>query len=63
MASTVTTKGKVTAAYPTGGFNGYFIQTPGTGGDLDLATHKASDGVFVYSPATVPTSRLATTSR
>ncbi|PYI37884.1 multifunctional nuclease/2',3'-cyclic-nucleotide 2'-phosphodiesterase/5'-nucleotidase/3'-nucleotidase [Arthrobacter psychrolactophilus] len=53
VGTTVTTKGKVTAAYPTGGFNGYFIQTPGTGGDLDLATHKASDGVFVYSPATV----------
>ena len=51
--STVTTKGKVTAAYPTGGFNGYFIQTPGTGGDLDMATHKASDGIFIYSPATV----------
>lgn len=51
--STVTTRGKVTAAYPTGGFNGYFIQTPGTGGDLDMATHKASEGVFVYSPATV----------
>lgn len=53
VGTTVTTKGKVTAAYPTGGFNGYFIQTPGTGGDLDLATHKASDGVFVYSPGTV----------
>ncbi len=51
--STVTTRGKVTAAYPTGGFNGYYIQTPGTGGDLEMATHKASDGVFVYSPATV----------
>ncbi len=51
--STVTTRGKVTAAYPTGGFNGYFIQTPGTGGDLDMATHKSSDSVFVYSPATV----------
>ncbi|MFB9165110.1 ExeM/NucH family extracellular endonuclease [Arthrobacter psychrochitiniphilus] len=51
--STVTTKGKVTAAYPTGGFDGYFIQTPGTGGDLDMATHKASNGVFVYSPGTV----------
>ncbi|MEV8145105.1 ExeM/NucH family extracellular endonuclease [Specibacter sp. NPDC078709] len=51
--STVTTKGKVTAAYPTGGFNGYFIQTPGTGGDLDMATHKASNGIFIYSPATV----------
>ncbi|WP_227878601.1 ExeM/NucH family extracellular endonuclease [Arthrobacter dokdonensis] len=53
VGSTVTTQGKVTAVYPDGGFNGYFIQTPGTGGDLDPATHKSSDGVFVYSPATV----------
>ncbi|MFC5130824.1 ExeM/NucH family extracellular endonuclease [Paeniglutamicibacter kerguelensis] len=53
VGTTVTTRGKVTAAYPTGGFNGYFIQTPGTGGDLDMANHKASDGVFVYSPMTV----------
>ena len=56
--STVSTKGKVTAAYPTGGFNGYFIQTPGTGGDLDMATHKASDGIFVYSPATVDSVKI-----
>ncbi|AIY02896.1 5'-nucleotidase domain-containing protein [Arthrobacter sp. PAMC 25486] len=56
--TTVTTKGKVTAAYPTGGFNGYFLQTPGTGGDLDMATHKSSDGVFVYSPATVATVKV-----
>ena len=49
--STVTARGKVTAAYPTGGFAGYYIQTPGTGGDL--AGHTASDGIFVYSPATV----------
>ncbi|MEO7131803.1 MAG: ExeM/NucH family extracellular endonuclease, partial [Dermatophilaceae bacterium] len=48
-----TTKGIVTAAYPTGGFNGYVIQTPGTGGDLDLATHAASDALFVFSPSTV----------
>ena len=53
VGTLVTTRGKVTAAYPTGGFNGYFIQTPGTGGDIDLSTHKASDAVFVYSPATV----------
>jgi predicted extracellular nuclease len=46
---TVTTEGVVTAAYPAGGFNGFFLQTPGTGGDLDLATHDASDGIFVYS--------------
>ena len=50
---TVTTSGVVTAVYPTGGFNGYYIQTPGTGGDTDLTTRTASDGVFVYSSATV----------
>jgi len=50
---TVITKGVVTAAYPTGGYNGYVIQTPGTGGPLDLATHTGSDAVFVYSSATV----------
>ncbi|MDM4761561.1 ExeM/NucH family extracellular endonuclease [Galbitalea sp. SE-J8] len=49
----VTTRGIVTAAYPTGGFGGYYLQTPGTGGDLDLAAHTASDGLFVYSPSTV----------
>ncbi|QDG61075.1 ExeM/NucH family extracellular endonuclease [Pseudarthrobacter sp. NIBRBAC000502771] len=49
----VTTKGKVTAAFPTGGLNGYYIQTPGTGGDLTATNHSASDGIFVYSPATV----------
>ncbi|WP_323960241.1 ExeM/NucH family extracellular endonuclease [Arthrobacter sp. JZ12] len=49
---TVTTRGVVTAAYPTGGFNGYYIQTPGTGGDL-AADHVASDGIFIYSRATV----------
>ena len=48
------TRGVVTASYPTGGFNGYVIQTPGTGGSLDLATHTASDGLFVFSSATVP---------
>lgn len=47
---TVTTRGVVTASYPTGGFAGYVIQTPGTGGALDLAAHTASDAVFVYSP-------------
>ncbi|HEY1158883.1 MAG TPA: ExeM/NucH family extracellular endonuclease, partial [Arthrobacter sp.] len=51
--ATVTTKGKVTASFPTGGLNGYYIQTPGTGGDLTATNHAASDGIFVYSPATV----------
>jgi predicted extracellular nuclease len=45
---TVTTSGVVTASYPTGGFNGFYLQTPGTGGDLDLASHHTSDAVFVY---------------
>ncbi|WP_348788755.1 ExeM/NucH family extracellular endonuclease [Leifsonia sp. NPDC080035] len=45
---TVTTVGVVTANYATGGFNGFYIQTPGTGGAVDLATHTASDAVFVY---------------
>ncbi|MGI8416665.1 MAG: ExeM/NucH family extracellular endonuclease [Nakamurella sp.] len=50
---TVITKGVVTAAYPTGGYNGYTIQTPGTGGAIDFSSHTGSDGVFVYSPTTV----------
>jgi len=48
VGSTVTTKGIVTAAYPTGGFKGYYLQTPGTGGSVDLASHTASDGIFVF---------------
>ncbi|HST47566.1 lamin tail domain-containing protein, partial [Jatrophihabitans sp.] len=48
VGSTVTTKGIVTAAYPNGGFKGYYIQTPGTGGSIDPATHTASDGIFVF---------------
>ncbi|MGO3023386.1 MAG: ExeM/NucH family extracellular endonuclease, partial [Brevibacterium sp.] len=54
QGKTVTTRGVVTAAYPEGGLNGYYIQTPGTGGaGADDATPGASDGVFVYSPDTV----------
>ncbi|MGJ9424149.1 ExeM/NucH family extracellular endonuclease [Aeromicrobium sp. CF3.5] len=49
--TTVTTRGVVTAAYPTGGLDGVYLQTPGTGGDLDLATHDTSDGIFGYSAA------------
>lgn len=52
QGATVTTTGVVTAAYPTGGFNGYVIQTAGTGGTLDPA-RTASDAVFVFSSATV----------
>ncbi|WP_254065147.1 MULTISPECIES: ExeM/NucH family extracellular endonuclease [unclassified Frigoribacterium] len=52
VGRTVTTRGVVTATYPTGGLDGYVIQTPGTGGALDLATHVASDALFVYSAST-----------
>jgi 5'-nucleotidase len=51
--STVVTDGVVTAAYPTGGFAGYYLQTAGTGGAIDFATHTASDAVFVYAPSSV----------
>ncbi|PPG87943.1 ExeM/NucH family extracellular endonuclease [Rathayibacter rathayi] len=47
---TVTTSGVVTARYPSGGYNGYVIQTPGTGGE---STRTASDAVFVFSSASV----------
>ncbi|MBN9631607.1 MAG: ExeM/NucH family extracellular endonuclease, partial [Actinobacteria bacterium] len=45
---TVSTVGVVTAAYPTGGFNGFYLQTPGTGGAIDLASHTASDAIFAF---------------
>ncbi|KRC64594.1 hypothetical protein ASE12_07345 [Aeromicrobium sp. Root236] len=47
----VTTEGVVTAVYKSGGFSGAYIQTDGTGGTVDLSTHKASDGIFVFSSA------------
>ena len=48
----VETTGVVTAVYPTGGFNGFYFQTPGTGGASD-ATPGASDGVFVFGTTDV----------
>ncbi|WP_183408260.1 ExeM/NucH family extracellular endonuclease [Nocardioides pocheonensis] len=51
VGQAVSTDGVVTAAYPTGGFNGFYLQTGGTGGDLDLGTHTKSDGIFVFSSA------------
>ena len=39
----VTTQGVVTALYPTGGFQGFYLQTPGPD------TPDASDGIFVYA--------------
>nr|WP_241769945.1 hypothetical protein [Cellulosimicrobium sp. MM] len=50
VGQTVTTRGVVTATYPTGGYDGFYLQTEGTGGDLD-ASHTASDAIFVYSKA------------
>lgn len=40
----VRVRGVVTAAYPTGGLNGFVIQTPGSGGTAGTASH----GLFVY---------------
>ncbi|WP_313818396.1 ExeM/NucH family extracellular endonuclease [Citricoccus sp.] len=48
----VMTQGVVTAVYSTGGFNGYYLQTAGSGGEED-ATPGASDAIFVYSTGTV----------
>ena len=45
----VITEGVVTASYPTGGFQGFYLQTEGTGGTADGNT--ASDAIFVYAPA------------
>ena len=47
----VRTRGVVTATYPTGGFNGAYIQTEGTGGTTESDQRRASHGVFVYSNA------------
>lgn len=44
----VVTRGVVTAAYPTGGFNGFYFQTGGSGGDGADATPGASDAVYVF---------------
>ncbi|GAA3711095.1 hypothetical protein GCM10022377_25730 [Zhihengliuella alba] len=48
----VSTRGVVTAAFPTGGIDGFFLQTAGTGseGGDDAA---ASHGIFVYAPEAV----------
>ncbi|MDO4784616.1 MAG: ExeM/NucH family extracellular endonuclease [Propionibacteriaceae bacterium] len=48
----VTTLGVVTAAYPTGGFGGFYLQAPGTGG-TPKAPGEASDGIFVHAPDAV----------
>ncbi len=50
----VVVKGVVTAAYPTGGFHGFFLQAEGTSGPT---AEGASQGVFVFQSE--PTSALA----
>ncbi len=49
IGASVVTTGVVTAHYPTGGLDGYVIQTPGSGGDTEPG-RTASDAVFVYAP-------------
>lgn len=44
----VITTGVVTATYPTGGFAGVYLQTPGTGGTPKVPGD-ASDGIFLYN--------------
>ncbi|MER7167228.1 ExeM/NucH family extracellular endonuclease [Micromonospora sp. NPDC000207] len=44
----VTVEGVVTADHRTGGYNGVYLQTAGSGGDRPVAGGTASDGVFVY---------------
>lgn len=53
LGNTVRAQGVVTAAYPTGGIDGFVIQTAGSGADYDAASHEASDAIFVYSKADV----------
>jgi predicted extracellular nuclease/chitodextrinase len=46
---TVTVEGVVTADYPTGGVNGFYVETGGAGGtEADDKTPGASDAVFVF---------------
>ncbi|VXA91151.1 conserved exported hypothetical protein [Citricoccus sp. K5] len=52
VGKNVMTHGVVTAVYSTGGFNGYYLQTAGSGGGED-ATPGASDAIFIYSADTV----------
>ncbi|MCO8275413.1 ExeM/NucH family extracellular endonuclease [Actinoplanes sp. TRM 88003] len=44
----VTVEGVVTADHRTGGYNGVYVQTTGTGGERPVAAGTASDAVFVY---------------
>ncbi|WP_199523885.1 ExeM/NucH family extracellular endonuclease [Micromonospora craterilacus] len=44
----VTVEGVVTADHRTGGYNGVYVQTAGSGGDRPVAAGTASDGIFVF---------------
>ncbi|WP_245828179.1 ExeM/NucH family extracellular endonuclease [Micromonospora avicenniae] len=44
----VTVEGVVTADHRTGGYNGVYVQSAGTGGDRPVSAGTASDGIFVY---------------
>jgi 5'-nucleotidase len=63
VGATVTTRGVVTASYPTGGLNGFVIQEPGSGGTIDDVTTlagRASRAVFIYlGPALAASSPAA----
>ncbi|GAB2581423.1 multifunctional nuclease/2',3'-cyclic-nucleotide 2'-phosphodiesterase/5'-nucleotidase/3'-nucleotidase [Paractinoplanes abujensis] len=57
----VTVEGVVTADHRTGGYNGVYVQTAGTGGDRPVTAGTASDAVFVYfgtSVANAPTVKI-----
>ncbi len=58
LDDTVTTRGVVTAVYATGGFNGFYMQTEGTGGATD-ATPGASDAIFVFGTSAMASSPVA----
>ncbi|WP_306206165.1 ExeM/NucH family extracellular endonuclease [Actinoplanes sp. RD1] len=44
----VTVQGVVTADHRTGGYNGIYVQTAGTGGDRPVTAATPSDAIFVY---------------
>ena len=49
--SRVTVEGVVTADHSTGGYNGVYLQTAGSGGSRPVVAGTASDGIFVYLTA------------
>ncbi len=63
--SRVTVEGIVTADHRSGGYNGVYVQTAGSGAERPVAAGTASDGIFVYltsNTANHPSSRSATAS-